>query len=120
MAPLVEGDVNSLMDVILEAKFDWERCWQAVCALRPNHRAVFLLGRKPVQLVLLTTCTDPCSKLAELLGYDREEMEAIWKKLPLEDGEIARRLNTTRDNVQTMRNRCLERIRKNAGFPDSL
>jgi DNA-directed RNA polymerase specialized sigma24 family protein len=103
-----------------ETRRDWDACWQAICALRPLSRAAFLLMLDPELLVLISGQIEPQQIVADLLGISLDEMQTLWRRLPLEDREIAQWLKTTVENVQTMRSRCRSRINRDVGLPPLL
>jgi hypothetical protein len=106
---------------IRETVLDWNLCWTEIRALKPRIRAALLLSLPRETLIQITAQPDPRPYLVSLLNEAVEEreaakdMEAIWKKLPLPDGEIASLLKTDVRNIHTMRCRYRQHFERSVG-----
>lgn len=80
--------------------------WQIVCALPPRQRAALLLGMSPDELLQAATR----SIIADTLDMPPADLTALWRDLPLNDGQIAGRLDITPKQVSNLRKCARERI----------
>ncbi len=89
--------------------------WSEVEQLPPRQRTALLLhfrdenGQSALPLIPQTgTATLP--RIAELLGIETEELQALWNDLPLDDNRIAGLLNASRQQVINLRKCARERL----------
>lgn len=91
--------------------------WKEIAALPERQRTALLLnlrdanGLNALALFPLTAVAS-YGELAAAIGIDPRELTAIWKRLPLEDLEIAGRLGATRQQVINLRKSARDRLRR--------
>lgn len=118
-APDERSDVANQMKEAFGSR-DWAPCLQAICRLKPNARAVLLLKLEVDQLSILTGAVDPVAALYPAIKdlFTPDHFTALTPALPLDDDKIADLLNTTKNNVQVLRNRALCAIREDCKEPE--
>ena len=111
-------------DAAAESRQSLRLLWSEVAELRVTQRQALLLnlrdghGRSALPLIVFTG-TANTDDVANVLGMEPRELQALWNDLPLEDLRIAELLGITRQQVINLRKSArerLERRRRNRGF----
>jgi RNA polymerase sigma factor (sigma-70 family) len=97
-----------------------ERLWAEVRELPVRQRVALLLnlrdaGGEGVLWVLPLTGVASLREIASALEIPADELAALWKNLPLDDGAIAGRLECTRQQVINLRMSARKRLANRLG-----
>src|SRR5262249_15765104 len=99
----------------VERRAFFRRLWEQIRLLPPRQCAALLLNwredRGRLIEVLIDTQTATVGDLARAMGMTQPELEALWPDLPINDNEIAQRLNVTRQQVINLRACALKRLK---------
>jgi hypothetical protein len=116
------ADARASVAVETERRIYLQKLWEEIIDLPTRQRAAVLLnlrdesGRGVIDLWLITGVAT-VEKIAAALETDRESFAALWSALPLDDNQIAARLNLTRQQVINLRKSARERLaRRMKGF----
>lgn len=93
-------------------RLNWENIWKTIGKLKVNTRTALLLGFGQEELMILSGQADPRAILALALKMDINSVQTFWRRLPLDDAEIAEYLHTSVNNVQVMRHRAMSKIKE--------
>jgi DNA-directed RNA polymerase specialized sigma24 family protein len=104
---------NIVLEV--EHRFYLKKLWNEMTALPLRQRIALLLSMRDhdgnsVLYLLPVTGTASIHKIAECLQFSAEVLANLWEKLPLDDNEIASRLEVTRQQVINLRRSARERL----------
>ena len=99
----------------LEQRTYLQRLWKEICELPLRQRMVLLLNPKDAygssQLEMLPfTGVATIRQIARVLEFDEEEFATLWYELPIEDAQIAKRLDLTRQQVINLRKAARQRL----------
>jgi hypothetical protein len=116
------ADARADVTIETERRVYLQMLWEEIIALPPRQRAAVLLnlrdetGRGVIDLWLITGVAT-VEKIAAALETTREAFAALWNDLPLDDNQIAARLNLTRQQIINLRKSARERLsRRMKGF----
>lgn len=92
-----------------------EKLWPEIAALPLRQRQALLLnlrdtGNQDVIMLLPALQIASVRHIAAVLELSAEEFAALWPRLPLDDNEIAQRMNITRRQVINLRKTARERL----------
>ena len=99
----------------LEARDSLRHLWAEVVELPPRQRFSLLMnlrdddGDAALQLLPLTGIAS-IEEIARALGFDANDLRAMWNGLPMPDAEIASRLGVTRQQVINLRKSARARL----------
>ena len=109
------ADAGPLVDRSVEQRFYLRRLWQEVCELPLRQRMALLLNLKDEygnsQLEMLPfTGVATMRQIASVLEIGDDEFAKLWNQLPMEDAQIAARLNLTRQQIINLRKSARQRL----------
>jgi DNA-directed RNA polymerase specialized sigma24 family protein len=101
-------DGRAPVDVTLSQKQKLGILWSRICELSRRQRVALLLNLKGADgscgaSFLVTTGVVSVRQIAQAVEFPAEEFAEIWKRLPLEDLEVASLLGLTRQQVINLR-----------------
>lgn len=99
----------------VDHKIYLEKLWSEILELPPRQRAAVLLNLKDAQgssMVEMFPITGIASirQIAEALEIPAREFARLWNELPLDDNNIASRLNINRQQVINLRKSARDRL----------
>lgn len=109
------ADPGETVDVTLDRKLYLERLWSEICQLPLNQRAALILnlkdahGHSMVEMLPLTGIAS-IRQISAALGIEAQDFSEIWNRLPMDDLQIASRLNLTRQQVINLRKSARDRL----------
>jgi hypothetical protein len=109
------SEASGNIDSTIQNRSWLKQLWDEVRALPPRQRAALLLNLRDDQggsalLWLPITGVAAIRDIAVALELPVEEMARIWNSLPLDDLQIAARMNITRQQVVNLRKAARERL----------
>lgn len=109
------ADDRPRIDQSVEQRFYLQRLWNEIRELPLRQRIVLLLNLKDgygsSQLEMLPfTGVATIREIAGVLEMDHEEFAKLWYELPMEDAQIAERLDLTRQQVINLRKSARQRL----------
>ena len=109
------ADGSPRIDQSLEQRIYLKRLWKEISELPLRQRMVLLLNLKDAyggsQLEMLPfTGVATIRQIARVLEMDEEEFATLWYELPIEDAQIAERLDLTRQQVINLRKSARQRL----------
>jgi RNA polymerase sigma factor (sigma-70 family) len=111
------ADASPRIDRSVEQRFYLERLWQEICELPLRQRVALLLnlkdeyGNSQIEMLPFTGVAT-IRQIARVLEMDDEEFAELWNELPMEDAQIAARLNLTRQQIINLRKSARQRLAK--------
>lgn len=95
----------------------WVRqLWTEIVGLPDRQRTALLLNLRSAQGTAIELISDlgvaSFRELADVLSMTKEELAAIWNRLPLDDNEIAERLGVERQQVINLRSAARQRLQR--------
>ncbi len=104
----------------LDSQASWRRLWAAILQLPTRQRQALLLnlriGKEQSGLLFLPAFQIAgLAEIAKVLEISTVELATLWNQLPLDDNQIAARLNITRQQVINLRQAARERLRRKFG-----
>jgi RNA polymerase sigma factor (sigma-70 family) len=115
VANLALADQAPLADVHLERDQWLATLWQEILELPPKQRTALLLNLRDesgacATTVFVATGAAGLDQIAAALEMPTEEFAELWRGMPLDDLQIAARLNITRQQVINLRKCAKERL----------
>jgi RNA polymerase sigma factor (sigma-70 family) len=111
------ADARPRIDSSVEQRFYLERLWKEICELPLRQRVALLLnlkdeyGNSQVEMLPFTGVAT-MRQIASVLEMSDEEFAQLWNELPMEDAQIAERLNLTRQQIINLRKSARQRLAK--------
>jgi len=111
------ADASPGVDRLVEQRFYLKRLWEEICELPLRQRLALLLnlkdeyGNSQVEMLPFTGVAT-MRQIASVLEMSDEEFAELWNKLPMEDAQIAKRLNLTRQQIINLRKAARQRLAK--------
>lgn len=119
-APPPAASVEPEQLTALEGRESLERLWREIRLLPAGQRTALLLNLRDADggnalLLFLVLGIATLPEIAEIAGVEESELTRIWDDLPMNDQAIARRLNTTRQQVINLRKSARARLARRTG-----
>jgi len=109
-------DSKVAADLQFEQRSYAEELWKEIQSLPHRQRRALLLNLKNDAMnLLLLTGVASFKQIAAVLETEMEALAALWKRLPLEDVEIAQMLECTRQQVINFRMAARKRLANRLG-----
>jgi len=111
------ADASPGIDRSVEQRFHLKRLWQEICELPLQQRTALLLnlkdenGKSQIEMLPFTGVAT-IRQIAGVLETGDEEFARLWNELPMEDAQIAKRLNLTRQQIINLRKAARQRLAK--------
>ncbi len=109
------ADTGPPIDRSIEQRFYLKRLWQEICELPLRQRVALLLnlkdehGNSQVEMLPFTGVAT-MRQIARVLEMSDAAFAELWNDLPMEDAQIAARLNLTRQQIINLRKSARQRL----------
>lgn len=110
-------DASPRLDRSVAQRLYLQRLWQEICELPLRQRLALLLnlkdeyGNSQVEMLPFTGVAT-IRQIARVLEMSDEAFAELWNQLPMEDAQIAQRLNLTRQQIINLRKSARQRLAK--------
>jgi RNA polymerase sigma factor (sigma-70 family) len=111
------ADAGPPVDRSVEQRLYLQRLWKEICELPLRQRLALLLnlkdeyGNSQVEMLPFTGVAT-MRQIAGVLEMSEEAFAELWNELPMEDAQIAERLNLTRQQIINLRKSARQRLAK--------
>jgi RNA polymerase sigma factor (sigma-70 family) len=110
-------DAGPRLDRSVEQRLYLQRLWEEICELPLRQRMALLLnlkdeyGNSQVEMLPFAGVAS-LRQIARVLEMSDEAFAELWNQLPMEDAQIAQRLNLTRQQIINLRKAARQRLAK--------
>lgn len=116
---LREGLAESSLSVssVLEMRQTLVGMWEEICRLPEQQRSAFMLNcqdhnGEDIITLLMVSQVATLDQIARQLGMTVEQLAALWKRMPLDNADIALEMGATKQQVNKWRWKANEQLRK--------